>query len=119
MQLLVVFKAAPELCDLLRTVEEEYTKAREQHKSRVEGAHADVLPWIQTQAAAFESAATATVRDTRPASAVHILLDPSWLAATFIFFVSGCSEVEGSHIIWLALGRCMHTAIPQRLCRNC
>lgn len=81
-QLLVVFKAAPELCDLLRTVEEEYTKAREQHKSRVEGAHADVLPWIQTQAAAFESAATATVRDSRPASAVNFFRDPFWLAST-------------------------------------
>ena len=62
-QVLVVFKAAPELCNLLRAVEEEYTKAREQHKSRVEGPHADVVPWIQAQAAAFESAATASVRE--------------------------------------------------------
>ncbi|DBB02511.1 TPA: hypothetical protein ACH3X3_011503 [Trebouxia sp. C0006] len=68
-KVLVVFKAAPELCNLLRAVEEEYTKAREQHKSRVEGPHADVLPWIQAQAAAFESAASASVRDAPTAHA--------------------------------------------------
>ncbi len=72
-QVLVVFKAAPELCNLLRAVEEEYTKAREQHKSRVEGPHADVLPWIQAQAAAFEAAATASVRDTQTAHAVSLM----------------------------------------------
>ena len=72
-QVLVVFKAAPELCNLLRAVEEEYTKAREQHKSRVEGPHADVLPWIQAQAAAFESAASASVRDAPTAHAVCLV----------------------------------------------
>ena len=72
-QVLVVFKAAPELCNLLRAVEEEYTKAREQHKSRVEGPHADVLPWIQAQAAAFESAATASVRESQTAQLVSLM----------------------------------------------
>ncbi len=72
-QVLVVFKAAPELCNLLRALEEEYTKAREQHKSRVEGPHADVLPWIQAQAAAFESAATASVRESQTAHLVSFV----------------------------------------------
>jgi len=75
-QVLVVFKAAPELCNLLRTVDDEYTRAREQHKSRLDGPHADVLPWVQTQTSAFESAALASVRDIRTSSVVSCVRHP-------------------------------------------
>jgi len=88
-QVLVVFKAAPELCNLLRAVEEEYTKAREQHKSRVDGPHADVLPWIQAQAAAFESAATASVRESQTAHLVSLVQQ---------LFLTGSSSVS-HHIL--------------------
>ena len=74
LQILVVFKSAPELCNLLKTVEEEYMKAREHSRTRLDGPHADVLPWIQSQAQAFEAGATATVRDARITPAVSALL---------------------------------------------
>lgn len=72
-QVLVVFKAAPELCKLLRTVEQEYSKAREHSRNRLEGPHADLLPWVQAQAQAFESAAVASVRDLNTQPAVSFL----------------------------------------------
>ena len=69
-----MFKSAPELCNLLKTVEEEYMKAREHSRSRLDGPHADVLPWIQSQAQAFEAGATATVREARTTPAVRPML---------------------------------------------
>lgn len=75
LQLLAVFKTAPELCTLLRTVEGEYKKAREQHsRARSEGPHADVLPWIQSQVQTFEAGAIASVRDNHVATTVWSLL---------------------------------------------
>ena len=71
LQILAVFKTAPELCTLLRSVEEEYKRAREHHtRARSEGPHADVLPWIQSQVQAFEAGAIATVRDSHVATQV-------------------------------------------------
>lgn len=65
-QVLVVFKAAPELCNLLKAVEEEYRRGREgglHQRSRLDGPYADVLPWIQSQAAVFETGGKASCRD--------------------------------------------------------
>ena len=49
LQILVVFKSAPELCNLLKTVEEEYIKAREHSRTRLEGPKDDVLPSIKSK----------------------------------------------------------------------
>ena len=74
-QVLAVFKTAPELCTLLRCVEEEYKRAREQQgRARSEGPRADVLPWVQTQVQSFETGAIASVRYS------HVVA-PVWLTA--------------------------------------
>ena len=79
-QVLVVFKTAPELCNLLKGVEEEYRRGREgglHQRSRLDGPYADVLPWIQSQAVVFETGAKASCRDVHTAAAVscsHVLL---------------------------------------------
>lgn len=62
----MVFKTAPELCNLLKAVEEEYRRGKEggvHQRSRLEGPYADVLPWIQSQAVIFETGAKANCRD--------------------------------------------------------
>ena len=74
-QVLVVFKAAPELCNLLKAVEEEYRRGREgglHQRSRLDGPYADVLPWIQSQAAVFETGAKASCRDVHIPPAVSV-----------------------------------------------
>lgn len=72
LQVLAVFKTAPELCTLLQSVEEEYRKAREQQsRARLEGPHADVLPWMQSQVQSFEAGAIASVRDNHVATQVR------------------------------------------------
>ena len=72
-QVLVVFKTAPELCNLLKAVEEEYRRGREgglHPRSRLDGPYADVLPWIQSQAVVFETGAKASCRDVHTPPAV-------------------------------------------------
>ena len=69
----MVFKTAPELCDLLKAVEEEYRRGREgglHQRSRLDGPYADVLPWIQSQAVVFETGAKASCRDVHTPAAV-------------------------------------------------
>lgn len=72
-QVLVVFKTAPELCNLLKAVEEEFGRGRPgglHQRSRLDGPHADVLPWIQSQAVVFETGAKASCRDVHTPPAV-------------------------------------------------
>ena len=72
-QVLVVFKTAPELCNLLKAVEEEYRRGKEgglPQRSRLDGPYADVLPWIQSQAVVFETGAKASCRDVHTTPAV-------------------------------------------------
>jgi hypothetical protein len=71
LQVLAIFAAAPELCELLRGVEADYARFL-QHR-RPEGAHAEVLPFLAEQAQEWEAAATAT-SSTSPQSSVCALL---------------------------------------------
>lgn len=83
LQVLAVFKTAPELCTLLRSVEEEYKRAREQQgRARSEGPHADVLPWVQTQVQSFEAGAIASVRDSHVVAPVCLSMSCLLLCAT-------------------------------------
>jgi len=58
-QVLTIFRAAPELCDLLAGVEAGYAAFLAHPGRRPEGPHAELLPFLADQAAEWEAAAAA------------------------------------------------------------
>ena len=59
-QVLAIFAAAPELCQLVREVEEDYERFLQHPGRRPKGPHAEVLPFLAEQAQDWEASASAT-----------------------------------------------------------
>jgi len=60
MQVLAIFAAAPELCQLIKDVEGDYEAFLKHPVRRPKGPYAEVLPFLAEQAQEWESSATAT-----------------------------------------------------------
>ena len=60
MQILAIFAAAPELCQLVREVEEDYERFLQHPGRRPKGPYAEVLPFLAEQAQDWEASASAT-----------------------------------------------------------
>ncbi len=60
MQILAIFAAAPELCQLVREVEEDYARFLQHPGRRPKGPYAEVLPFLAEQAQDWEASASAT-----------------------------------------------------------
>lgn len=60
MQVLAIFAAAPELCQLVQDVEEDYERFLQHPGRRPKGPYAEVLPFLAEQAQDWEASARAT-----------------------------------------------------------
>ena len=60
MQILAIFAAAPELCQLVREVEDDYERFLQHPGRRPKGPYAEVLPFLAEQAQDWEASASAT-----------------------------------------------------------
>ena len=104
----MVFKTAPELCNLLKAVEEEYRRGKEggvHQRSRLEGPYADVLPWIQSQAVIFETGAKANCRDAHILPNVGGVINPRSQLAVRLGAEASCRHAHtlptvGLHSVW-------------------
>lgn len=66
LQVLAIFAQAPELCELIAAVEEDYTRVLQHPGRRPEGPYAELLPFLAEQAQDWEAAATATTTANPP-----------------------------------------------------
>ena len=62
MQILAIFAAAPELCQLVREVEEDYARFLQHPGRRPKGPYAEVLPFLAEQAQDWEASASCHLR---------------------------------------------------------
>eukprot|EP00884_Botryococcus_braunii_P012995 jgi/Botrbrau1/21697/Bobra.43_1s0093.1 len=67
LKVLMVFRTAPELCDLIRTVELEYGRYIAAPGRRPEGRYAELLPFLADQAQEWSAAAAADSANVSPA----------------------------------------------------
>ena len=77
-QILAIFAAAPELCQLVREVEEDYERFLQHPGRRPKGPHAEVLPFLAEQAQAWEASATATSAGASLPTVSFLCSDTSW-----------------------------------------
>ena len=70
--MLAIFAQAPELCELIAAVEEDYARFLQHPGRRPEGPYAELLPFLAEQAQDWEAAALATSTTGAPSSSVSI-----------------------------------------------
>ena len=66
LQVLAIFAAAPELCQMIKDVEADYERFLQHPGRRPKGPYAEVLPFLAEQAQDWESCATATSAGSSP-----------------------------------------------------
>ena len=66
LQVLAIFAAAPELCQLIKDVEADYERFLQHPGRRPKGPYAEVLPFLAEQAQDWESCAIATSAGSSP-----------------------------------------------------
>ncbi len=70
--MLSIFAQAPELCELIAAVEDDYARFLQHPGRRPEGPYAELLPFLAEQAQDWEAAALATSSAGSPTSSVSV-----------------------------------------------
>jgi hypothetical protein len=105
MRVMGILESAPELVDLLLSVERDVNRASTTQGRRMEGPHAELLPWLLEQAQDWQEAATANALGDTPATATASAAARGAQPTYAMFSVSErCASVAGRELLDLASG---------------